>query len=149
MFAYGQTGSGKTYTMTGETDESNKGIIPRTVQYTFDEISRLSVQGWELKVTASFLEIYNETIRDLLVEDTDNSQELRYDIKQNKNGLMYVTNLITREVADPYQLTKLVEIANKNRAVGFSDLNQHSSRSHSICQLVIKGQNTQTDSTME
>eukprot|EP00040_Diaphanoeca_grandis_P043887 m.10612 g.10612 ORF g.10612 m.10612 type:complete len:1550 (+) comp8413_c0_seq1:251-4900(+) len=149
MFAYGQTGSGKTYTMTGEADPEKEGIIPRTVKHTFNEVRRLEEHGWTFEVSVSFLEIYNETIRDLLVENTTTDADLpRYDIKQGKDGSMFVTNLTHRVVHDHEQLNQLVAHANTNRAVGFSDLNEHSSRSHSICQLVINGENAEAGTTL-
>ena len=68
IFAYGQTGSGKTYTMQGECmeDSANRGIMPRAIQHVFSQFQELSSHGWEYKCTCSFVEIYNETITDLL-----------------------------------------------------------------------------------
>ena len=81
------------------------GIIPRTVKHLFSAVTRLADRGWTSSVTASFLEIYNETIRDLLIDDAG-TQTPRYDIKQNKDGVMYVTNLVQRVVSDEKEVKK-------------------------------------------
>ncbi|CAL5029857.1 unnamed protein product [Urochloa decumbens] len=69
IFAYGQTGSGKTYTMMGRPGIDQKGIIPRSLEQIFKTSQSLESQGWEYSMQASMLEIYNETIRDLLAPD--------------------------------------------------------------------------------
>ena len=65
-FAYGQTGSGKTHTMQGEETGDGRGVIPRAVQQVFKAGRKLEEQGWQFSFTASFVEIYNDTLRDLL-----------------------------------------------------------------------------------
>lgn len=69
VFAYGQTGSGKTFTMEGGENEGQEGMIPKTIEKIFEETSRLMEKGWEYKLEANFLEIYNEDIRDLLATE--------------------------------------------------------------------------------
>jgi len=72
IFAYGQTGSGKTHTMEGRPDPPNlRGVIPNSFQHIFDHVSTSSDQ--QFLVRASYLEIYNEEIRDLLSKDPKNS----------------------------------------------------------------------------
>ncbi|KAG7157424.1 kinesin-like protein KIFC1-like 1, partial [Homarus americanus] len=95
VFAYGQTGSGKTFTMEGIHDnEELEGMIPRTVKHIFSTMKQLKDKGWTYKVEASFLEIYNETIRDLLASPKE-SKNLTYDIKltDSKKNDTFVTNL--------------------------------------------------------
>merc|ERR1719436_943724 len=103
VFAYGQTGSGKTYTMEGgpgiEEDDTQGGVIPRTIRQIFDIKKKLVEKSWTYKLTASFLEIYNEEIRDLL----NNDPSLKYELKMMKNedskgSDMQVTNLKVEEV---------------------------------------------------
>ena len=65
VFAYGQTGSGKTFTMQGTPDPVNWGLIPRALSKIFEASTAMRKDGWEWSLEASFLEIYNETIRDL------------------------------------------------------------------------------------
>jgi len=64
MFAYGQTGTGKTFTMTGKDDDENRGIIPRSFDSIFSLIKGTYQTNFLIRV--SFLEIYNEEVRDLL-----------------------------------------------------------------------------------
>ncbi|XP_010726175.2 carboxy-terminal kinesin 2-like, partial [Meleagris gallopavo] len=68
IFAYGQTGSGKTYTMEGPDalDPERRGMIPRAVHRVFQGAQELAEKGWQYRFSASFLEIYNESLRDLL-----------------------------------------------------------------------------------
>ena len=95
IFAYGQTGSGKTHTMEGPSDvfESREemGMIPRAIYQIFEAAERLKPKGWSYTMDASFLEIYNETIRDLLCKADDSK---KHEIKHNAaNGTTTVTNL--------------------------------------------------------
>merc|ERR1711997_222424 len=96
IFAYGQTGSGKTYTMEGDETGQHVGIIPRTIEKIFEETNGLVEKGWKYKMEASFLEIYNEEIRDLLATE----KGLKYDIKKlnAKSNEIYVTNLKIEDV---------------------------------------------------
>lgn len=75
--AYGQTGSGKTYTMTGKPDPPElSGIIPNSFAHVFDHIAKCE-QGKTFLVRVSYLEIYNEEIRDLLVKNPSHSLEIK------------------------------------------------------------------------
>ena len=113
VFAYGRTGSGKTFTMEGGLGlevESESGMIPRTIKQIFQVKRRLMDKHWDYKLQvqswlnntfklkrtfqASFLEIYNEEIRDLLVTDSN----LKHDIKMNESKDVIVTNLKVEEV---------------------------------------------------
>ena len=88
IFAYGQTGAGKTHTMEGKPDPpSLRGIIPNTFQHIFDYVAEAS--DLQFLVRASYLEIYNESIRDLLSKDPKNSLEL----KENPETGVYVKDL--------------------------------------------------------
>ena len=69
IFAYGQTGTGKTHTMQGASGEE-RGIIPRSLEMIVAETQRLKLQGWKYTLHASFLEIHNENLRDLLADPT-------------------------------------------------------------------------------
>jgi kinesin family protein C1 len=105
IFAYGQTGSGKTYTMSapqrqdipGELDVHSdaRGVIPRAVDMIFQEVRRLKERGWTHQVEVSFVEIYNEALRDLLC--VGGSEQKRLDIKHIEGGdggkVAQVTNL--------------------------------------------------------
>merc|ERR1719220_801730 len=149
VFAYGQTGSGKTFTMEGgpaiEDDESQCGMIPRTIRQIFEVQKKLKEKSWEYKLQASFLEIYNEEIRDLLVNDSN----LKYDIKMSdsKGTDIHVTNLKVEEVTSESQISSMIKRARKNRAWAKTMCNERSSRSHSVFMLRIEGHNTATTET--
>ncbi|XP_069775734.1 kinesin-like protein KIFC1 isoform X2 [Narcine bancroftii] len=141
IFAYGQTGSGKTYTMEGPdtlTSET-KGMIPRAVDQLFCSGRKLETMGWEYKFTASFLEIYNETIRDLLVIKPE--KNVQYEIKQlnGTSDQLRVTNLKYVGVSREEEVHKLISLAKANRSVAKTAMNDCSSRSHSVFQLHIEG----------
>ncbi|KAJ1926088.1 Kinesin-like protein kip2 [Tieghemiomyces parasiticus] len=130
VFAYGQTASGKTYTMTGT--PAQPGVIPQTVEEVFDYI-RISSDRREYLLRVSYLEIYNETIRDLLSPDT---ADLR--IHDDKKRGVYVSPLKEEVVTTPQQVYRILKAGEANRHIGATDFNAHSSRSHSIFQLIIE-----------
>ncbi|XP_035765204.1 kinesin-like protein KIFC1 [Neolamprologus brichardi] len=96
-FAYGQTGSGKTYTMEGDEFDETRGVIPRAVQQIFKAAGKLGEQGWEFTFTASFVEIYNETLRDLLYTGKSSKRPEHEIRKTTSNEESYV----------PYRNSKL------------------------------------------
>ncbi|XP_063041508.1 kinesin-like protein KIFC1 isoform X2 [Engraulis encrasicolus] len=138
-FAYGQTGSGKTYTMEGSEEEP--GVIPRAVKQIFKAAKVLEAMGWEYSFTASFVEIYNETLRDLLFKGKS-SKRLEHEIKKTPNAGITVTNLTYEAVTSEDQVYNLIELANQNRSTAKTSMNDQSSRSHSVFQLDIEGKNT-------
>mmetsp|Transcript_28014 Transcript_28014/g.58683 ORF Transcript_28014/g.58683 Transcript_28014/m.58683 type:complete len:1015 (+) Transcript_28014:281-3325(+) len=157
ILAYGQTGSGKTFTMgtaqptkddtdgndnNAGIDEQNDGVIPRACHDLFDTI-RKKCDG-QAKVQCSYMEVYNEEIRDLLVETNNGNnnnntskQDLR--IRETLDGQIYVRGLTERVVTSPMDIYKIMEEANKRRVVASTKMNATSSRSHAICVLRIKG----------
>mmetsp|Transcript_30786 Transcript_30786/g.75060 ORF Transcript_30786/g.75060 Transcript_30786/m.75060 type:complete len:870 (+) Transcript_30786:150-2759(+) len=137
LFAYGQTGSGKTYTMQGD-DGKNQGVIPRAVQKILEAATAKKVQGWEFEITASFLEIYNEQVRDLLEPKNTNLE-----IKMVKAGQSqtYVPGLKKLPISSRSDITNVMDTAAKNRSVAATDMNADSSRSHSVFTLYMKGRN--------
>jgi kinesin family protein C1 len=97
IFTYGQTGSGKTYTMEGPNHPTaeTRGMIPRAVQQIFEVSDYLKEKGWSYRFEAFFLEIYNESIRDLLTTkkvDSDSKSD-KFQIKHNPDNTTLVTNL--------------------------------------------------------
>ncbi|XP_046736786.1 protein claret segregational-like [Diprion similis] len=136
VFAYGQTGSGKTYTMEGYPSEDCEGMIPRTVKHIFEEKKQFEVLGWEYVIEASFLEIYNEHIVDLL-DDHPKTHEIR--MTDSKGTDIYVTNLRIEQVNSPAELQDCLRLAQKNRAVAATHSNERSSRSHSVARIRLIG----------
>ena len=142
IFAYGQTGSGKTFTMEGDETGEHVGIIPKTIHKIFNETRGLVDKGWKYSMEASFLEIYNEEIRDLLATE----KGLKYEIKKvdTKSTDIYVTNLKIEDVSSGENISSLLKRAKKNRAVAATNCNERSSRSHSVFMLKIIGKNAIT-----
>ncbi|XP_063378180.1 protein claret segregational [Cydia fagiglandana] len=140
IFAYGQTGSGKTYTMEGGCGTDQYGIIPRAFNFMFTCMEDLKRMGWQLTIKASFLEIYNEVIYDLLNSCKD---QLSHDIKMvNSKGIdLYVSNLKEEEVKSSHDFIKLMIYAQRNRQTAATLNNERSSRSHSVTQIKISAIN--------
>eukprot|EP00741_Cyanophora_paradoxa_P024616 tig00000269_g23767.t1 len=145
IFAYGQTGSGKTFTMEGpedvDLDGSNAGMIPRAVEQIFAAVEAAGRQGWSYKVQASFVEIYNEALRDLLATD---DRERRLEVKHDGRGNTTVADLTVVDVTGAKQVYALIRRARKNRATAATAMNERSSRSHSVFRLEIKGSSAET-----
>lgn len=140
IFAYGQTGSGKTFTMEGY--GSNIGVSPRAIAELFNQIKQLE-ETWSYSITLSMLEIYNETIRDLL--DSSGSKE-KLDVRQTPEGNQ-VIGLTDVTISSIEQVRDLMKQGQSNRAVGSHDMNEHSSRSHSILTVTCRGTNKLDGST--
>lgn len=143
-FAYGQTGSGKTYTMEGEEFDDTRGVIPRAVQQVFKASEKLSCQGWKFTFTASFVEIYNETLRDLLYKGKADKRP-EHEIRKSNNNELTVTNLTYQKVFCEDQVLGLIALANQNRSTAQTSQNDRSSRSHSVFKLDIEGVNAGRD----
>ncbi|CAG9783811.1 unnamed protein product [Diatraea saccharalis] len=140
IFAYGQTGSGKTYTMEGGCGTEQYGIIPRAFNMIFTCMEDLKRMGWELTIKASFLEIYNEVIYDLLNSSKD---QVSHEIKMvNSKGTdIYVSNLKEEEVKSSHDFIRLMIFAQRNRQTAATLNNERSSRSHSVAQIKISAIN--------
>eukprot|EP01018_Ginkgo_biloba_P028590 Gb_36698 [translate_table: standard] len=156
IFAYGQTGSGKTHTMVGRPDvPEHKGIIPRSLEQIFKTSQALASQGWVFRMQASMLEIYNETIRDLLVTikscnvdgvRTDiGTSSKQYTIKHDQNGNTIVSDLTVVDVTSWKEVSSLLHRATQSRSVGKTAMNEQSSRSHCVFTLRIDGVNESTE----
>ncbi|XP_041823354.1 kinesin-like protein KIFC1 [Melanotaenia boesemani] len=143
-FAYGQTGSGKTYTMEGNEFDDARGVIPRAVQQIFKASDKLGSQGWEFTFTASFVEIYNETLRDLLYTGKA-SKRPEHEIRKTAANEVTITNLTYEKVYTEDQVLGLIALAQKNRSTAQTAQNDRSSRSHSVFQLHIEGVNAGRD----
>ncbi|XP_061370111.1 kinesin-like protein KIN-14C [Gastrolobium bilobum] len=160
IFAYGQTGSGKTYTMMGRPDAPElKGLIPRSLELIFQISQSLKDQGWKYKMQASILEIYNETIRDLLSSNRSSGIDLtrtengvpgkQYAIKHDVNGNTYVSDLTIVDVCSVNEISSLLQQAAQSRSVGKTHMNEQSSRSHFVFTLRICGINENTEQQVQ
>jgi kinesin family member C1 len=150
LFSYGQTGSGKTHTMQGSGNGAMRGIIPRAVEQILIQCHALRGQKWQYSLSASFLEIYNEELKDLLVDAHGNSAECnrtKLAIKRSREGKSYVEGLSeiaidsTDSVTGMEQLEALMKVAARSRSVASTKMNAQSSRSHSVFMLNLRGYN--------
>ncbi|KAM0028982.1 putative minus-end-directed kinesin ATPase [Helianthus debilis subsp. tardiflorus] len=149
IFAYGQTGSGKTHTMMGTSgNDDDKGLIPRSLEQIFESRQTLQNQGWKYEMQVSMLEIYNETIRDLLTINRPGSTEARtkqYVIKHDANGNTHVSDLTVVDVRSSREVAFLLNRAAQSRSVGMTQMNEQSSRSHFVFTMRITGVNESTE----
>nr|CAH7761503.1 unnamed protein product [Callosobruchus chinensis] len=143
IFAYGQTGTGKTYTMAGNHNVPElKGIIPNTFSHIFSQISRASEEkSFVVKVT--YLEIYNEDVRDLLSPDPNKKLAIR----ERKDIGVYVKDLMGFTVDSIESITELLNRGNKNRVTKSTLMNDISSRSHAIFTITIESKNRTDNKT--
>jgi kinesin family member 5 len=142
VFAYGQTGAGKSYTMMGTdiADDEGRGVIPRIVQQIFHSILS-SASMIEYTVRVSYMEIYMERIRDLLVPQNDNLP-----VHEEKNRGVYVKGLLEVYVSSVEEVYEVMKRGGSARAVAATNMNQESSRSHSIFVITITQKNVETGS---
>ncbi|KAL0005919.1 hypothetical protein SO802_013480 [Lithocarpus litseifolius] len=137
IFAYGQTGTGKTFTMEGTPE--NRGVNYRTLEELFrisDE--RGGIMRYELFV--SMLEVYNEKIRDLLI-DNSNQPAKKLEIKQAAEGTQEVPGLVEAHVYSTEDVWELMKTGSRARSVGSTNANELSSRSHCLLRVTVKGEN--------
>jgi len=133
IFAYGQTGTGKTHTMQGQSEPKElRGIIPRAFEQVFQQIEGMPNEQFLVRV--SFLELYNEEIRDLLANNPKNKLELR----EKPDVGVYVQDLISFPVQSVEEMHQKLNIGSKNRAVAATKMNQGSSRSHSLFTITVE-----------
>ena len=142
VFAYGQTGAGKSYTMMGSDmdDEVGKGVIPRIIQQIFASILA-SPSNIEYTVRVSYMEIYMERIRDLLVPQNDNLP-----VHEEKNRGVYVKGLLEVYVSSEDEVYEVLRRGGSARAVSATNMNAESSRSHSIFVITVNQKNVETGS---
>jgi len=151
IFAYGQTGSGKTFTMEGKMgagkQDAARGAVPRSMERLMDTRDAMRAQGWEVKLTCSCLEIYNEEIRDLL-SDGKASAGKKHDIQIDKaSGDATVSNLSTVPVESEAEIYKLLKQAGTRRETATTSRNEASSRSHSVLQIRVEAKHRASKQT--
>lgn len=158
LFSYGQTGSGKTHTMQGSGNGAMRGVIPRAVEKILSQSRMLQDQKWKFRMTASFLEIYNETLKDLLSSSNKsgvNNRDRKLTIKRNAEGKSYVDGLskvpIDTENSElgMEQLDSVMACAARSRSVAKTNMNAQSSRSHSVFMLHLQGYNEDTGTVVD
>ena len=147
LFSYGQTGAGKTYTMLGQGEGERRGIVPRAVAKVLEQAEALRSKGYEYTMEASYVEIYNEQIRDLLCPGSTHSERHSI-VNAPEGGCPTVTGVVREEVTSVYDATSLVRRAMKAREVAETEMNANSSRSHTLFLLYITGVHHATGQTL-
>lgn len=140
VLAYGQTGTGKTYTMTGLKEKDYGGIIPNTFSHIFSHIAKAREETTFL-IHVTYLEIYNELVRDLLSKTPTCSLEVR----ENSSIGVFVQDLSGYVVHTFEELENLMKMGEKNRSVGATDINVASSRSHTIFTVTLESSNKRVE----
>lgn len=163
LFSYGQTGSGKTHTMQGSGNGAMRGIIPRAVEQILSQVAVMQSQRWTFTMNASFLEIYNEDLRDLLInlnpDGLTKAREARttpkLSIKRNAEGKSFVDGMskvdivVADRAAGMAQLDAVISAAARARSVATTKMNAQSSRSHSVFMLQLCGSNEESGTTVQ
>uniref|UniRef100_A0A4W6BKA7 Kinesin-like protein n=1 Tax=Lates calcarifer TaxID=8187 RepID=A0A4W6BKA7_LATCA len=140
IFAYGQTSSGKTHTMEGKLhDPHQMGIIPRIAEDIFNHIFAMD-ENLEFHIKVSYFEIYMDKIRDLLDVTKTNLS-----VHEDKNRVPYVKGCTERFVSSPDEVMDVIDEGKANRHVAVTNMNEHSSRSHSIFLINIKQEHVETE----
>ncbi|XP_014744550.1 PREDICTED: kinesin-like protein KIFC3 isoform X2 [Sturnus vulgaris] len=134
IFAYGQTGAGKTYTMEGTA--ANPGINQRALQLLFSEV-RGKAADWDYTITVSAAEIYNEALRDLLGKEPQEKLEIK--LCPDGSGQLYVPGLTEFRVQSVEDINKVFEFGHIKRVTECTNLNEHSSRSHALLIVTVRG----------
>ena len=138
IFAYGQTASGKTYTMQGQLNSPEReGIIPRMVRHVFHNIM-LSDSDIEYTVKVSIIEIYMEKIRDLI-----DLSKTNLNIRE-KDKEIYIEDLSEHYVSSEEDVIELIRIGSENRTTAATNMNENSSRSHTLVIMTLHQKNTKT-----
>ncbi|XP_077990731.1 kinesin-like protein KIF13A [Glandiceps talaboti] len=134
IFAYGQTGSGKSYTMMGTHKTKEKGLIPRLCDCLFDYIAKNEDITLQFKVEVSYMEIYNEKVRDLL-DPKGGKTNLK--VREHKIYGPYVDGLSSLAVSSFEDIESLMTEGNKSRTVAATNMNSESSRSHAVFNVTL------------
>uniref|UniRef100_A0A8B9JJ72 plus-end-directed kinesin ATPase n=1 Tax=Astyanax mexicanus TaxID=7994 RepID=A0A8B9JJ72_ASTMX len=147
IFAYGQTGAGKSYTMMGKQEKDQQGIIPLLCEDLFTKINDNNDNNMSYSVEVSYMEIYCERVRDLL--NPKNKGNLR--VREHPLMGPYVEDLSKLAVTSYNDIQDLMDSGNKARTVAATNMNETSSRSHAVFNIIFtqKRHDSDTDNTSE
>lgn len=140
IFAYGQTGTGKTYTIQG--NDSSPGIAPRS----FIELYRILslMNNYSYKIECYMVELYIDTLTDLLLSKEMRKNPPRLEIKEDMKGMMYIQDVTRCTIRNAEDAKKIFDLGLVNRKTSATQMNQTSSRSHLIFSILIETVNKQT-----
>jgi len=136
IFAYGQTGSGKTFTMMGPPE--NPGVNRRALAALFKMVDQREGM-YDYNIMLSIFEIYNNEPRDLL--DSDINKGKKYQVRSGKDGSVFIEGLVEHEVSNMDEVLNAMKIAETNRTSAKTEMNEHSSRSHMLLSVFVRGFN--------
>jgi len=140
IFAYGQTSSGKTHTMEGVLGRPEmQGIIPRIISDIFNHIYGME-ENLEFHIKISYFEIYMDKIRDLL-----DVSKVNLAVHEDKNRVPFVKGATERFVSSPEEVFEVIEEGKSNRHIAVTNMNEHSSRSHSVFLINVKQENLENE----
>nr|XP_055058332.1 kinesin-like protein KIF1A isoform X11 [Misgurnus anguillicaudatus] len=142
IFAYGQTGAGKSYTMMGKQEQDQEGIIPLLCEDLFTKISDNNDNSMGYSVEVSYMEIYCERVRDLL--NPKNKGNLR--VREHPLMGPYVEDLSKLAVTSYTDIQDLMDSGNKARTVAATNMNETSSRSHAVFNIIFTQKRHDSDS---
>uniref|UniRef100_A0A2K5I7Z2 plus-end-directed kinesin ATPase n=1 Tax=Colobus angolensis palliatus TaxID=336983 RepID=A0A2K5I7Z2_COLAP len=147
IFAYGQTGAGKSYTMMGKQEKDQQGIIPQLCEDLFSRINDTTNDNLSYSVEVSYMEIYCERVRDLL--NPKNKGNLR--VREHPLLGPYVEDLSKLAVTSYNDIQDLMDSGNKARTVAATNMNETSSRSHAVFNIIFtqKRHDAETNITTE
>ncbi|XP_070929845.1 kinesin-like protein KIF1A isoform X22 [Macaca nemestrina] len=147
IFAYGQTGAGKSYTMMGKQEKDQQGIIPQLCEDLFSRINDTTNDNMSYSVEVSYMEIYCERVRDLL--NPKNKGNLR--VREHPLLGPYVEDLSKLAVTSYNDIQDLMDSGNKARTVAATNMNETSSRSHAVFNIIFtqKRHDAETNITTE
>ncbi|KAI1076075.1 P-loop containing nucleoside triphosphate hydrolase protein [Whalleya microplaca] len=151
IFAYGQTGSGKSYTMMGTPEQP--GLIPRTCEDLFQRIEAAQQETPNISyhVRASYFEVYNEHVRDLLVPVVPNQGPYYLKIRESPTEGPYVKDLTDVPVRNLNEILRYMQAGDASRTTASTKMNDTSSRSHAVFTIMLKQihHDMDTDETTE
>jgi kinesin family member 11 len=134
IFAYGQTGTGKTYTMEGDLSEpsTGSGIIPRALYSLFEQLQ----DTMEYSVRVSYMELYNEELKDLLSAE-DDMRKLKIYEDLNRKGSVVIQGLEEILVNNAADVIQILQRGSMKRQIASTKMNDVSSRSHGIFSITV------------
>ncbi len=137
--------------MQGEIEsEEHKGLIPRAIAKVMECCENMKAEGWIYEMKVSFLEIYNEAVKDLLLSNSKSASSApALTITRDSDGRTLVRGLNYQAVTSTEEIDDLMVIASKHRSVHSTQMNEHSSRSHSVFTLHLEGHNKSRGVTLK
>ena len=138
LFAYGQTGSGKTYTMMGD-DGDERGVTKRLCEDLLARIAEVARTGgsrWTVEV--GYVEVYNERVSDLIAPRRSAAQEIALELRDDPKKGVYMPNQAVIAVSSVPEILQIIDMGNERRHTAATNMNDRSSRSHAIIQLILR-----------